>query len=149
MSGLQPIDRKQGVARFDGRSLAIPDPSHANVPETGAPATANQNYPYAMVGQAWQTDLAAHQPTSNGFVVTLDGAAAVKLDGPRMHLDGRRELTGNVTSAAPLALSIVAGWSRRLTATLDGRRVALRRHGDVVELELPAGHHRLVFEPQR
>jgi hypothetical protein len=149
MSGLQPLDRKQGVARFDGRSLAIADPPHATVPETGAPATANQNYPYAMVGQAWQTDLAAQQPTSNGFVVTLDGAAAVTLDGLRMRLDGSRKLTGAVTTGAPLAVSLADNWAKRLAATLDGRPVALRRRGVVVELEIPAGHHQLVIVPLR
>jgi len=147
MSGLQPVDGKHGVARFDGRSLAIPDPPHATVPETGAPATANQNYPYAMVGQAWQTNLAAPQPTSNGFAVRLTGAAAVTLDGRRMRLDASRVLTGDVTTGAPLALSLAAGVEAHPTATLDGRPVALARHGDLVELAVPAGHHRLVFVP--
>ena len=30
MSGLEPVDAAKGVARFDGRSLAIPDPPHTH-----------------------------------------------------------------------------------------------------------------------
>jgi hypothetical protein len=149
MSGLEPVDSKHGVARFDGRSLAIPDPARTTVPETGAPATANQNYPYAMVGQAWQTNLAAPQPTSNGFAVTVDGAGAVTLDGRRMRLDGARKLTGTVTTGATLALSLTARWAQGLGATLDGRPVTLLRRGDAVELAVPAGRHQLVIEPRR
>src|SRR5205085_2184292 len=49
MSGLEPVDPRRGVVRFDGRSLAIPDPARTPVPETTPPATVDQNYPYAMV----------------------------------------------------------------------------------------------------
>src|SRR6202035_4251956 len=80
MSGLEPVNWKNGAAYFNGRSLAIPDPPHALVPETGPPAAPEQNYPYAMTGQAWSTDESAAGPTSNGFAITLSGARAVTLD---------------------------------------------------------------------
>ena len=43
MSGLEPVDQAKGVARFDGASLAIPNPPHTTTPEADGPATANQN----------------------------------------------------------------------------------------------------------
>ena len=38
MSGLKPVDRKAGVASFDGRTLARPEAPHTLVPEVGGPA---------------------------------------------------------------------------------------------------------------
>ncbi len=42
-----------------GARWRSPTSPHTLVPETGPPATANQNYPYAMVGQAWSPDMIA------------------------------------------------------------------------------------------
>ncbi len=71
MSGLTPVDATKGVAKFDGRSLAITDPARTSLPETGPPAGPEQGYPYAMVGQQWS--LGSGGPTSNAFQATLDG----------------------------------------------------------------------------
>ena len=43
MSGLEPVDQTKGVARFDGASLAIPNPPHTTTPEADGPATAKRN----------------------------------------------------------------------------------------------------------
>ena len=53
MSGLRPVDRKAGVASFDGRALARPEAPHTLVPEVGGPSSAGQSGPYTMTGQAW------------------------------------------------------------------------------------------------
>jgi hypothetical protein len=100
-----------------------------------------------MVGQAWQTNLAATAQTSNAFAIKLAGAAAVTLDARRMRLDGTHRLTGDVASTAPLALRLQGRWPGRLIATLDGTPVALQRNGALIEIELPAGQHRLVLAP--
>jgi hypothetical protein len=147
MSGLQPVDPKQGVARFDGQSRAIFDPSYTLLPETGAPATADQNYPYAMVGQAWQTDLSSAKPTTNGFVITLSGARAVTLDARRMRLSPRAPITGAVSTSFRLALTLTGSWSKRVSASIDGKRVGVRRLQQAIEVDLPAGRHQLTLTP--
>ena len=45
MSGLKPVDRKAGVASFDGRTLARPEAPHTLVPEAGGPASPGQTGP--------------------------------------------------------------------------------------------------------
>jgi hypothetical protein len=129
MSGLEPSDPARGVARFDGASLAIPDPPHALVPEAGGPATADQSGPYAMEGQAWAPDAARAPATRNAFTVTTTGARAVTLDPRRMRLDRRRAITGDVTTDAPLTLTlrgigtyVVAAGHHTLAITPAGRR---------------------------
>jgi hypothetical protein len=124
MSGLEPVDATKGVARFDGRSLAIRDEPHGLLPEAGA-AAPDQAGPYAMEGQAWTPGRGAAPATRNAFTAKLSGARAVMLDARRMRLDPRRRIEGDVTTAAPLHL------------TLRG----------VGAYDLPAGHHTLVITP--
>jgi len=124
MSGLEPVDAAKGVARFDGRSLAIPDVPHTLVPEAGGPAAVDQTGPYAMTGQAWKSDLSATPPTRNAFTATLTGARAVTLDAHRMRLSTRRPITGDVTTDSQVRL------------TIAGRT-----------FDVPAGHHQLTITP--
>src|SRR3954469_25887168 len=126
MAGPGPVDGATGVARVDARSLAIPDPPHALTPEAGAP-TADQTGPYAMEGQAWSEDgAAAPAPRRNAFTATLTGARAVTLDARRMRLNRRRPIEADITTDAPLRL------------TLTGVRT----------VEVPAGHHKVVLARQ-
>jgi hypothetical protein len=143
MSGLEPVDPKSAVARFEGRSLAIPDPRRSAVPETTLPLAPDQNYPYAMVGQSWQLDLARTAPTGNAFVIALSGARAVTLDTRRMRLDDRAPLAGQVSTGAPLALSLAGHWPAGLAATVDGRTTTVVRRSGMIVIEIPAGRHRL------
>jgi pimeloyl-ACP methyl ester carboxylesterase len=126
MSGLEPVDAAKGVARFDGRSLAIADPPHALVPEAGGP-TADQTGPYAMEGQAWGSSSQKAPATRNAFTAKLTGARAVTLDPRRMRLDRRRAIAADVTTDVPL-------------------RLTLRGIGTYA---LGAGHHALTIRPAR
>ena len=146
MSGLEPVDPTKGIARFDGRSLAIPDPARTTVPEAGGPATPNQNYPYAMVGQAWSVD-ASHVSTSNGFLIALTGARAVTLDTRRMRLQDWRPVSGDVTVDAPLALTLTGRWPARAVVEIDGRPAPVTRLTGAMRVTVPSGHHTLVIRP--
>ncbi len=141
MSGLEPVNRKNGAAYFNGRSLAIPDPPHALVPETGPPAAPEQNYPYAMTGQAWSTDESAAGPTSNGFAITLSGTRAVTLDTTRMRLQDWRTVSGTVKSSAPLALTLRGDWPGQAVVRLDCRPADVYRSAGSLAVAVPAGRH--------
>jgi hypothetical protein len=143
MSGLEPVDWKDGVASFDGRSLAIPDLPHSVVPETGPPATAYQNYPYVMTGQAWKIDESAPTPTSNDFDLTLSGARAVTLDTTRMRLQDWRLVFGELKTDSALTLTLNGGWPRGVIARLDCRRIAVSRRVGAITVGIPAGQHGL------
>jgi hypothetical protein len=146
MSGLEPVDQNSGLARFDGRSLAIADPARTGVPETGPPAGAEQGYPYAMVGQAWQAGASA--PTGNGFEATLTGASAVTLHTIRMRIRDRRPVSGQLSTGSPLALTLGGNWPRSVVVTIDGAPVAaVQRVSGGIEFEIPAGQHRLLITP--
>src|SRR4051794_4585445 len=129
MSGLTPVDPAKGTARVDARSYGIPDPPRTTTPEASGPATPDQNSPYAMAGQAWKTDVGATRPLRNAFDATLSGAGAVELDLKRMHLDGRRPLTGHVSTDAPLTLTLTCRWGQNVTATIDGAPATVARQG--------------------
>jgi predicted esterase len=131
MSGLEPVDGVKGVARFEGRSLAIPERPHGLVPEAGAP-TADQAGPYAMEGQAWTPPTAPAPPARNAFTARLTGARAVTLDTRRMRLDPRRDIEGDVTTDAPVRLTITGVGTYDLAAghhTLVVRRAGRARRG--------------------
>jgi hypothetical protein len=145
MSGLEPVDPRRGVARFDGRSLALPDPRQTLVPETGAPATASENYPYVMVGQAWREVPAS--PPSNGFVADLSGARAVQLDVTRMRLNRQARILGRLSENAALILRLRGSWPRGERATVDGRAVPVGRSGALLAIKIPAGRHQLELVP--
>jgi prolyl oligopeptidase family protein len=147
MSGLEPVNWKDGAAYFSGRSLAIPNPPHALVPETGAPATAYQNYPYAMTGQAWREDESAPTPTSNGFVITLSGARAVTLDTSRMKLQDRRLVTGRVKTRSPLALTLTGRWPGDVVAADGCTKILVDRRPGAIVLSVPSGTNALTIGP--
>ena len=134
MSGLEPVDGKDGVARFDGRSLAIPERRIETEPELGGPASLEQAGPYAMVGQAWRVGPLT-RTVSNGFEATLKGASAVTLNVSRMSLSTAEPLAGRVRTSAPLRLTL-AGRFRRST------RVDARRQGHPGAGHRPPRHRR-------
>jgi hypothetical protein len=143
MSGLQPVNRRNGAAYFNGRSLAIPDPPHALVPETGPPATPNQNYPYVMTGEGWKIDESAPTPTSNSFTLVLSGARAVTLDTRRMRLQDWRPVFGTVKTGRTLRLTLKGRWPANVQAEADCRPLAVERPPGEIRLSIPSGRHAL------
>jgi dienelactone hydrolase len=140
MSGLEPVDGAAGIARFDGSSQAIAERPHTTFPEVGGPALPDQAGPYAMRGQAWVT--ASQAPageTRNAFTASLTGARAVTLSLRRMRLDVERPLTGEITTEAPLRLTLRG--AKGAEATLDGSPVQM----DGATVTVPAGTHTLVL----
>ena len=108
MSGLTPADDVGGVARFDGRSLALAPAPGLTVPEAGGPSSLGQVGPYVMTGLAWAADpLASVAAPQNRFEVTLSGAEAVTLDLVRMGLDVDAPLTASVTTTTPVVLHLL------------------------------------------
>jgi hypothetical protein len=140
MSGLEPLDSERGVARFDGRTLAVPEQPHLALPEGGGPAGPDQAGPYAMFGQSW-LPLGIAPPAQNAFEATLSGARAVRLDTGAMRLDPRRTVSGTVRTEAPLALSLAGDWPASAT-------VAIERSGGALRLTVPAGEHRIAIAPR-
>ncbi len=126
-SGLQPVDRKAGVASFDGRTLARPEAPHTLfVPEVGGPTSAGQTGPVPTTGQAWKTDEAARPKARNGFAITVTGTRAVTLHLRRRAINPRRRGFGKVTT--------------------DGRlRLRLVGHGKLRKVVVPPGEHRIVY----
>ena len=106
MSGLTPA-AADGVASFDGRSLALSSQPVVTVPEAGGPASLGQVGPYAMTGLAWLADpLAAPSSLMNGFELTLSGVSSVTLDAARMGLDMSKPLVTNVTTDRPVEVHV-------------------------------------------
>jgi len=145
MSGLEPVDSTKGVAKFDGRSLAIRDPARTNLPETGAPAGPEQGYPYAMAGQQWL--LGPGPSTSNGFQATLTGASAVTLHTVRMRLDDSRPVSAQMSTDSPLALTLAGNWPSSLTVQIDGSPVAVQQTAGAIEINVPTGQHAISIAP--
>jgi len=140
MSDLTPADPVAGVARFDGRSLAIPDPAVLPLPEAGGPAMAGQTGPFTMTGLAWLPQPAAATPAAtNGFALALSGATAVRLDLARMAIDTGDPITGTVTSDAPFELRLAGRWTGSTVATVNGLPVPLRPIAGGLAVRLPAG----------
>jgi dienelactone hydrolase len=143
MSGLEPVDAENGVAAFDGTTLARPEAPRALLPEAGGPAALGQTGPYTMVGQKWRPNRAARPAPRNGFTITLSGAGAVVLDLERMGIDARRSFFGRIDTQAPLTLRLRGPVDRSLRATLDGEHIDADRTGPGVTVTVPAGEHRL------
>jgi len=149
MSGLEPVDEERGVARFDGRTFAVPERPNTAVPEAGGPAGPDQTGPYVMVGQAWSPSGSAPEPR-NAFEASLAGARAVRLGVEEMRLDPRGVLTGDVDTEAPLRIELAGAWPRRMAATIDGKPAELQRPDRrTIALVLPAGEHRIELHPAR
>ena len=145
MSGLTPVDPNKGVAKFDARSLAISDPSRTDLPETGAPAGAEQGYPYAMAGQQWV--FGPSPAKHNGFEATLAGASAVTLHTVRMHLDDSRTVTGRVSTDSGLALTLDGNWPSAVSVKIDGAPVSVQQSAGAIELTVPSGQHTILISP--
>jgi pimeloyl-ACP methyl ester carboxylesterase len=146
MSGLEPVDGDRGVARFDGRSLAVPERPYLALPEGSGPASADQTGPYVMFGQSWMP-IGIAPLARNAFEATLTGARAVRLDVDAMKIDARRDVSGQVDTEAPLALEFAGNWPATVTATIDGAPAPVERSGNVVRLAVPAGDHRVELRP--
>ncbi|MGH9085032.1 MAG: prolyl oligopeptidase family serine peptidase [Acidimicrobiales bacterium] len=144
MSELTPVDLDAGVARFDGRSLAIADPAVLAVPEAGGPAMPGQTGPFSMTGLAWQpvptTPLTKPAVLSNGFSATLNGASAVRLDLARMRITTVRPVTGTVVSDTPLQLRLAGAWAAvPPVVTVNGAPVTVDLAEGVISFPLPGG----------
>jgi poly(3-hydroxybutyrate) depolymerase len=146
MSGLDLVNERDlgGIARFDGRSLAIPERPHTLAPEAGVPQT-DQTGPYVMKGQKWQYNGAAPGPRVNGFVVKISGAKGVRLDVARMRLSTRKRFTGDVDTGSRLRLVLRGHWPRRVSARVGGKRIHAIRRSRYLVLVLPRGHDKLVI----
>jgi poly(3-hydroxybutyrate) depolymerase len=127
MSELTPVDPINGVASFDGRSLAIPEQPHITAPDTGPPTAPGQTGPYVITGLQWVYDPSqGPAPTSNAFAMTLTGASAVRLDLGRMDIAASKTVAGTVTTGAPLDLRLGRrGDARRVHRFLRARRAVL------------------------
>lgn len=146
MSDLDLVNESdvKGIAHFDGRSLAIPERGHTLVPEAGAPQT-DQTGPYAMTGQAWKSTPGPLARPANGFVVKISGAKGVRLDVPRMRLSTKRRLTGDVTTGWRLRLVLRGHWPRKVSASVNGKRIRVLRRSRNLVLVLPRGRDHLVI----
>jgi hypothetical protein len=150
MAGLEPVDPEAGVARFAGRSLAIPELPVASSLELAGPAEPGQTGPFLMTGLAWRPSGQPAPEPANAFEARLRGARAVRLDARRMRLDATRRIAGELQSDVPFELALRGPWRRGTVATLGGRRVEATRAGGLLRVAVPAGAHRLeVFPPRR
>ena len=105
MSDLEPRDAN-GVARFDGRSLAIADKPHLPQPEAGGPVGVGQTGPFVMTGLAWLTDpLNAAPAKQNAIELTLRGVKSVRIDAERAGLKPGFEAT--IDSDGPVRVEFV------------------------------------------
>jgi S-formylglutathione hydrolase FrmB len=147
MSELTPVDLDAGVARFDGRSLAIPAPTTLALADAGGPAMPAQTGPYAMVGLQWLTLPLDPPPTANGFEATLSGASAVRLDLARMAIDAGGPVSATVTTDTPLTLRLAGGWASVPTVLVAGTPVTAALADGVLEIALPAGTSTLEVLP--
>lgn len=147
MSGLEPVDGDRGVARFDGRTLAVADDPHLALPEGGGPAGADQTGPYAMFGQ-WWLPFGDAGGTSNGFEATLTGARAVRLDLDAMRLDAASPVAGDVETESPMRLVLAGTLPQRVAVAVDGAPAAFRRlDRRSISISLPSGRHRVELRP--
>ena len=101
-----------------------------------------------MTGQAWRFGDTALPERRNAFEASLTGASAVRLSTGRMKLDVGRRLTGDVTTAGALRLTLEGPFGREPAATIDGRPAALTRSARLVTIAVPPGHHQLVLLPR-
>ncbi len=141
MSGLEPVDAENGVASFDGTTLARPDAPHALLPEAGGPAALGQTGPYTMVGQRWQ--IGARPAPRNGFTATLTGARAVTLGLERMGIDADDGFFGRLRTETPLTLRLRGAVPRGAQVLIDGAPAVAQRTRRALTVSVPAGTHRL------
>ncbi len=148
MSELTPDDLTDGVARFDGRSLALVQAPVVNAPEAGGPAAPGQAGPYVMTGRSWLTDPLATTPTtSNAFDVSLDGATKVRLDVVRMRIVPTQAVTGHVDTALPLEMQLSGFPDGSYTVEVDGVSAAQESADGLLTITVPAGPHTVAVVP--
>ncbi len=148
MSELKPADPVAGVARFDGRAMAIADPPVLAVPEVGGPASPGQTGPYVMFGLAWlPSPLGSVPPLRNGFAVTLAGAEAVRLDLARMAIDADAAITGQVSTELALELRLDGGWVGTPVVSVDGAPATSSLSEGVLAVDVPPGTHTIELRP--
>jgi pimeloyl-ACP methyl ester carboxylesterase len=146
MSELEPADGQTGVARFDGRSLAMTPQPKLTVPEAGGPAELDQIGPYVMTGLKWLANPTAARPAAqNAFEATLAGAQAVRLALGRMKIDTTRQVRGTVTTDRPLQLRLKGAWTTPPSVEVGGAPVSAALADRVLVLDLPAGTSQLVI----
>ena len=140
MSELTPVDPVNGVARFDGRSLAIAAPPVILAPEAGGPASLGQAGPYVMVGQSWlRNPLAPVPPLANGFAVTLNGANRVALDLVRMAIKTTAPISSSIATSHAVQLRLVGSWTSTPTVRVNGTVVSAPLVDGALVISLPAG----------
>ena len=149
MSGLAATDKTNGVASFDGRSLALADEPFVVAPDSDAPVAPGQTGPFVITGLQWLDNPASTAPaTVNGFDVTLSGAEAVRLDLERMAVDTATTVLGTVASDSDLTLRLDGGWSTAPVVTIDDAEpVSGDLRDGVLTIALSAGSHTLSIEP--
>jgi dienelactone hydrolase len=146
MSGLTPVDAEEGVAAFDGRSLAIPEAPYVSVPDAGAPAAPGQTGPYVITGLQWLDDpMAAAPEAANAFDVDLSGASAVRLDMDRMNIDVTAPVSGTVTTSDPIDLRLAGAWGSTPDVQVDDQPAAEVFDDGVLTVRVPAGSHTLTI----
>lgn len=139
MSELSPADPVRGRARFDGRSLAIPEAAVRLVAEVGGPSAPGQSGPFAMTGLGWGPDgRRSPSPPTNGFELTLTGARAVRLDLARMAVVTDRPITASVATDRAFDLRLTGRWPSRPSVTLDGAAVPAVVDDDGLRVAVPA-----------
>ncbi|OPZ81516.1 MAG: hypothetical protein BWY76_03010 [bacterium ADurb.Bin429] len=81
-------------------------------------------------------------------LATVSGKCAVTLDEWSLHSDGPtaieiigKQVTGESNGAAHAAQIVLPAATGAVTATLDGKRIRVKREKNVVSLNLPAGAH--------
>jgi dienelactone hydrolase len=141
MSELTPVDAENGVARFDGVSLAKPE-IPVGVFEAGGPAAPGQAGPYLMVGLG-RSEIEPRE-TVNGFHATLGGASAVRLDLGRMGIDPGEPAFARVGTQMPLELRLDGGW---VTQPSVSEALDASFSDGVLTLQLPPGRTDFVVEP--
>jgi Prolyl oligopeptidase family len=146
MSGLEPVDQQNGVARFDGHTNGVPERPHLLLPEAGGPASPDQAGPYVMVGQQW-LDSGNASPWSNAFEASLTGARAVRLNVDEMRLDPGSPLSGNVSNDSLLRLELDGSWPADVTVTIDGQPAPAERSPGALAVELSPGSHQIELSP--
>lgn len=148
MSELTPVDPKDGVASFDGRSFAIPEDPYLAAPDTDAPTAPGQTGPYVVTGIQWIDDLTRETPAAaDTFSVALTGASAVRLDLERMALDTTDTIAGSVSTDGDLTLRLDGDWATTPDVSIDGEVVPVALDGGVVTVLVPEGAHSLTITP--
>lgn len=146
MRGLEALDAAKGIARFDGTSFGLPRVPHTTYPEADAGGKTGMVAPFTMNGQAWKADPAGQLALTNAFDITLTGARAVELDLDRMKLSASKTLTGDVSTEAPLALTLDEVRDH-VTVTIDGAAASFSKHAHELTIAVPAGDHKIVVSP--